>query len=46
MLRWWKENESEEIVRPVLLANRDNDSVVQKRAAVLDLGNVPTPAQE
>src|SRR6266498_987399 len=46
MLQWWNENESEEIVRPVLLANRDNDPVVQERAAVLDLGNVPTPAQE
>ncbi len=46
MLRWWNENESEEIVRPVLLANCDNDPVVQERAAVLDLGNVPTPAQE
>ena len=33
-------------MRPVLLANRDNDPVVQERAAVLDLGNVPTPAQE
>ena len=46
MLQWWNENESEEIVRPVLLANHDYDPVVQERAAVLDLGNVPTPAQE
>ena len=35
-----------EVVRPVLLANRDNDPVVQERAAVLDQGNVPTSAQE
>ena len=46
MLRWWNENESEEVVKPILLANRDNDPVVQERAAVLEQGNVPTSAQE
>ncbi len=46
MLKWWNENESGEVVRPILLANRDNNPVVQERAVVLEQGNVPTPAQE
>lgn len=46
MLAWWIENESEEVVRPVLLANRDNDPVVKERAAALEQGKVPTAAQE
>ena len=46
MLTWWIENESEEVVRPVLLANRDNDPVVKERTTSIEQGNVPTPAQE
>ena len=30
MLRWWNENESEEVVKSILLANHDNNPVVQK----------------
>jgi len=46
MLAWWIENESEEVVWPVLLANCDNDPVVKERAAALEPGKVPTAAQE
>ena len=46
ILQWWDENESEDLERPVLLANRDNDPVVQERTAALGQGNSPTPAQE
>ena len=45
MAAWWYENELDE-ERPVLLANRDNDPVVQERAAALEKGDTPTPAQE
>jgi len=46
MAAWWDENESEDVKCPVLLANRDNDPVVQERLAVLEQGDTPTPAQE
>ncbi|EDR07527.1 glutamic acid-rich protein [Laccaria bicolor S238N-H82] len=42
---WWIENGLEE-ERPVLLANRDNDPVVQERATALEKGDTLTPAQE
>ena len=45
MAAWWIENELEE-ERPVLLANRDNDPVVQERDTALEKGDTPTPAQE
>ena len=44
MANWWID--SKEVERPVLLANRDNDPVVQERIAALEEGNTPTPAQE
>ena len=46
MATWWNENESEDVKRPVLLANRNNDPVVQEQLAVLEQGDTPTPAQE
>jgi len=46
MVNWWNENVSEDVERPVLLANRDNDPVVQERVAALQQGDTPTPAQE
>ena len=46
MVTWWKENVSEDVEPPVLLANRDNDPVVQERVAALGQGDIPTPAQE
>ena len=45
MADWWIENGLEE-ERPVLLANRDNDPVVQERDTALEQGDTPTPAQE
>ncbi|EDR07528.1 uncharacterized protein LACBIDRAFT_327846 [Laccaria bicolor S238N-H82] len=42
---WWIENGLEE-ERPVLLANRDNDPVVQERDTALEKGDTLTPAQE
>ena len=45
MAAWWYENDLDE-ERPVLLANHDNDPVVQERAAALAQGDTPTPAQE
>ncbi len=44
LLKWY--NENPEVERPVLLANRDNDPVVQERSATLEQGDTPTPAQE
>ena len=47
MAAWWYENESElDGEHPVLLANRDNDPVVQERETALEQGDTPTPAQE
>lgn len=46
MLKWWEENESDEVQRPVLLANQDNDPVLEERAIALEEGDTPTPAQE
>ena len=46
MLAWWEENESEDVEQPILLANRDNDPVVQERETTLKQGNIPTSAQE
>ena len=46
MATWWNKNESENVEHPVLLANRDNDPVVQERVAALEQGDTPTPAQE
>ncbi|KAF9474254.1 hypothetical protein BDN70DRAFT_908580 [Pholiota conissans] len=46
MLEWWDKNESETVVRPVLLANRDNDPVVQEHKTTLEQGDTPTLAQE
>ena len=46
MVTWWNENVSEDVEPPVLLANRDNDPVVQERVAALGQGDIPTPAQE
>src|SRR6266540_2989775 len=43
MASWWKENDLEE---PVLLANRDNDPVIQERNTAITEGDTPTPAQE
>ena len=43
MINWWKENELE---NPVLLANRDNDPVIQERNVAVAEGDTPTPAQE
>ena len=45
MASWWNENESD-ADPPVLLANRDNDPVVQERVAALAQGDIPTQAQE
>jgi len=50
MMNWWSENlideDGNEVVPPVLLANRDNDPIVQEWEAALELGDIPTPAQE
>ena len=43
MASWWKENDLE---GPVLLANRDNDPVIQERNTAITEGDTPTPAQE
>src|SRR6266540_5988627 len=43
MASWWKENDLE---GPVLLANRDNDAVIQERNTAITEGDTPTPAQE
>ena len=43
MMRFWKERGLE---GPVLLANRDNDPVVQERNTTIEQGDTPTPAQE
>jgi len=40
------EHESEDVRCSVLLANRDNDPVVQECLAVLEQGDTPIPAQE
>ena len=45
MASWWNENESD-ADPPVLLANHDNDPVVQERVAALAQGDIPTQAQE
>ena len=45
MSSWWNENERD-VEPPVLLANRDNDPVVQERENVLAQGDIPTAAQE
>ena len=45
MADWWIENGLEE-EHPVLLANHDNDPVVQERDTALEQGDTPTPAQE
>jgi len=43
MMNWWEEQGLE---GPVLLANRENDPVIQERTAALEQGDTPTPAQE
>jgi len=43
MMRFWKERGLE---GPVLLANHDNDPVVQERNTTIEQGDTPTPAQE
>ena len=43
MMRFWKERGLE---GPVLLANRDNDPVVQEQNTTIEQGDTPTPAQE
>ncbi|KAF8814047.1 hypothetical protein BYT27DRAFT_7206409 [Phlegmacium glaucopus] len=43
IMGWWKENGLE---GPVLLANRDNNPVVQERIAAIEQGDIPTSAQE
>src|SRR6266498_5580713 len=43
MASWWKENDLE---GPILLANRDNDPVIQERNTAITEGDTPTPAQE
>jgi hypothetical protein len=43
MSEWWKE---EGLEGPILLANCDNDFIIQERNATIDKGNTPTPAQE
>ncbi len=40
---WWKR---ESLEGPVLLANRDNDPIIQERSASIDKGDTPTSAQE
>ena len=44
LLKWY--NENPEVERPILLANCDNDSVVQEWSATLEQSDTPTPAQE
>jgi hypothetical protein len=47
MATWWYENEDRlDMEPPVLLANHDNDPVLGERAAALEQGDTPTPAQE
>ena len=43
MEKWWKEHNIE---GPVLLANRDNDAVLEERDYAIAQGNEVTPAQE
>ncbi|KAF8813366.1 hypothetical protein BYT27DRAFT_7250897, partial [Phlegmacium glaucopus] len=43
IMGWWKENGLE---GPVLLANHDNNPVVQERIAAIEQGDIPTSAQE
>jgi hypothetical protein len=43
MMGFWKERDLE---GPVLLANHDNDPVVQERNTTIEEGDTPTPAQE
>lgn len=43
MSEWWKRKGLE---GPILLANRDNDSIIQERSAAIDKGDIPTPAQD
>ena len=43
MSKWWKR---EGLEGPVLLANCDNDSIIQERSAAIDKGDTPTPAQD
>ena len=43
MSEWWKR---EGLEGPVLLANRDNDPIIQERSAAIDKGDTPTPAQD
>jgi len=38
--------EKRRVEGPVLLANHDNDPIIQERSATIDKGNTPTPAQE
>ena len=42
MAAWWYENEFDDEC-PVLLANRDNDPVVQEHAASLEKDDTLTP---
>ena len=46
MITWWNDNESKNVDPPVLLANHDNDPVVQEQVAALAQVDIPTPAQE
>ena len=43
MEKWWKEHHIE---GPVLLANRDNDRVLEERNQAIAHGDEVTPAQE
>lgn len=42
MSQWWKDND---VDGPILLANRDNDPVLQEREENMDLGEEPTSVQ-
>jgi len=43
MEKWWKEHN---IDGPVLLANQDNDAVLEERDHAIAQGDEVTPAQE
>ena len=43
MEKWWKEHDVE---GPIILANRDNDAVLEERDNAIAHGDAVTPAQE
>ena len=43
MEKWWKEHDIE---GPIVLANRDNDAVLEERDHAIANGDEVTPAQE